>query len=66
MDATRSSETYVHNKPTRRHITEHGMLHSHRRETLKSYTYSYRQFLNIRYKMLACVSVANIQWGKVI
>jgi hypothetical protein len=29
MEATRSSETSVHNKPTLRHIPEGGILHSH-------------------------------------
>jgi hypothetical protein len=38
MEATRSSETSVCNKPTRRHISEDGILHSDRREDLKSYT----------------------------
>jgi hypothetical protein len=38
MEATRSSETPVYNKPTRRHIPEDGILHSHRRENLKSHT----------------------------
>jgi hypothetical protein len=33
----RSSETLVHTRSTRRHIPEHGILHSHRRENLKSY-----------------------------
>jgi hypothetical protein len=33
MEATRSSETSVHNKPTGSHIPEDGILHSHRRET---------------------------------
>jgi hypothetical protein len=37
MEATRSSETPVYNKPTRRYILEDGILHSHRRENLKSY-----------------------------
>jgi hypothetical protein len=31
-----SSETFVHNKPTRRHIPEDGILQSHDRENLKS------------------------------
>jgi hypothetical protein len=38
MEATRSSEKSVHTKSTRRHIPEEGILHSHRRENLKSYT----------------------------
>jgi hypothetical protein len=37
MEATCSSETSVYSKPTRRHIPEDGILHSHRRENLKSY-----------------------------
>jgi hypothetical protein len=32
MEAIRSSETSVYNKPTRRHIPEDGILHSQRRE----------------------------------
>jgi hypothetical protein len=35
-EETRSSETSVYNKPTRHHIPEEGILHSHRRENLKS------------------------------
>jgi hypothetical protein len=37
MDATRSYETSVFTRATRRHIPEDGILHSHRRENLKSY-----------------------------
>jgi hypothetical protein len=35
-EATRSYETSVYNKPTLRHIQEDGILHSHRRQNLKS------------------------------
>jgi hypothetical protein len=35
MEAIRSSETSVYNKPTRRHIPGDGILYSHRRENLK-------------------------------
>jgi hypothetical protein len=39
MEAIRSSKTSIHTRSTRRHITEDGILHSHRREKLKSYIY---------------------------
>jgi hypothetical protein len=39
MEAIRSSETSVQSTTsTRRHTPEDGILHSHRRENLKSYT----------------------------
>jgi hypothetical protein len=37
MVAMRSSETSVHTRYTQLHISEVGILHSHRRENLKSY-----------------------------
>jgi hypothetical protein len=37
LKASRSSETSVHTRSTRRQIPENGILHSHRRENLKSY-----------------------------
>jgi hypothetical protein len=37
MEAIRSSETSVNKIPTRRRIPEDGILHSHRRENLKSH-----------------------------
>jgi hypothetical protein len=36
-DGDDSSETSAHTRSTRRHIPEDGILHSHRREDLKSY-----------------------------
>jgi heme O synthase-like polyprenyltransferase len=38
MEALRYSKTSVLTRSTRRNITEVGILHSHRRENLKSYT----------------------------
>jgi hypothetical protein len=37
MEAIHSSETSVYTKYTRRYFPEDGILHSHRRENLKSY-----------------------------
>jgi hypothetical protein len=37
VEAKRLSETSVYYKPTWHHIREYGILHSHRRENLKSY-----------------------------
>jgi hypothetical protein len=39
MEETRSSETSVYIKHTRRHIPEDDILHSHCRENLKCYKY---------------------------
>jgi hypothetical protein len=36
MEATRSSETSALTRATRRYVPEDGILHSHRRENLKS------------------------------
>jgi hypothetical protein len=37
MEATRSTETSVPTRTTRRHIPEDGILHSHSREHLRPY-----------------------------
>jgi hypothetical protein len=47
MEATRSSETSVPTNYTRRNIPEDGLLHSHRRENLKSYI-GYRMFTAVK------------------
>jgi hypothetical protein len=39
MEATRSSETSVCNKRTRRHVPENGILHSRRHKNMKSYSH---------------------------
>jgi hypothetical protein len=41
MEAVSSSETSVLTRATRRNISEDSVLHSHRRENLKSYIYIY-------------------------
>jgi hypothetical protein len=47
MEAIRSSETSVQSTTsTQRHTPEDGILHSHRRENLKSYIYFFCLFLN--------------------
>jgi hypothetical protein len=45
MEAIRSSETSLYTRSTRRHIPEDDILHSHRRENLKSYE------LNTRFRL---------------
>jgi hypothetical protein len=47
MEATHSSETLDRTRSTRRHIPEDGILHSHRRENLKSYEFSLIQQSNL-------------------
>jgi hypothetical protein len=46
MEAIRSSETSVLTRVTRRNIPEDGILYSHRRESLKSYTFSFSSKLS--------------------
>jgi hypothetical protein len=41
METPRFSETSVIERPTRRHIRQDGILHSHDRGNLQSYTFTY-------------------------
>jgi hypothetical protein len=50
MKVVYSSETSVLTRTTRRHILEDGILHSHRRENLKSYKIG--QYSQIKYVFL--------------
>jgi hypothetical protein len=54
MEAKRSSETLVHTRCTRRHIPEDGILHSHRRENLKSYTTPIKVYIHIWAPLYIC------------
>jgi hypothetical protein len=58
VEEVRSSETSVLTRATRRNITKDGILHSHRRETLKSYIaltglalYRRRNVFPVRYEL---------------
>jgi hypothetical protein len=62
MGAIRSSETSVKKIPTRPHIPEDGILHSHRRENLKSHiSLSCFMFVSVtNYKINKFLIIQNI------
>jgi hypothetical protein len=57
MEALRSSETSVLTRARRRNIPKYAILHSHRRENLKSYTiptvYETRKFITVSTRVLS-------------
>jgi hypothetical protein len=54
IEAITSSETSVHTTVTRHHIPENGILHSHGRESLKSYTELSRIPTGLEKELLCC------------
>jgi hypothetical protein len=60
MEAIRSSETSVLTRSTRCHISENGILHSRRREDLKSYTEIISLSTNNRYSVFREVRSSNL------
>jgi hypothetical protein len=55
MEAIRSSETSVQSTTsTRRHTPEDGILHTHRRENLKSYNFYHVSFVSKKTICITC------------
>jgi hypothetical protein len=54
-EATFSTETSVHSRATRRNIPENSILHSHRRENLKSYIHKICITNCVKMKSMTCV-----------
>jgi hypothetical protein len=63
MEETCSSETSVYNKPTRSHILEDGILHSHLHENLKSYTDIQCQNAEVKLSLCLTKHYAMKTWG---
>jgi hypothetical protein len=60
VEAIRSSEMSAHTRPTRRHIPEDGIIHSHHCEKLKSHVicitlpnFINKKYLNFQRKIFA-------------
>jgi hypothetical protein len=71
MEAIRSSETLVITTATRRNIPEHGIIHSHCHENLKSYrvltawTRQRRRNVSpVRYELGFCISEGSIRYSR--
>jgi hypothetical protein len=63
MEAIRSSEVSIHIRSTRRHIPEAGILHSHRRENVKSYKlyFAFADMHIIFLRLFICVYNKHLQ-----
>jgi hypothetical protein len=65
MEATRFSETSVYNKPTRRHIPEDGILHSHCLENLKFYIMFLYGTVMFNRVIMQIMQITSIQFNNV-